>query len=66
MRFSTERLAAADGAVHVAPDWESLGCLVRIGTLDAVAMHFANVGSRELLEDESPRGLKPAARVGVT
>jgi hypothetical protein len=63
MRFSTERLAAADGAGHVALDWESLGRLVRVGTLDAVAMHFATVELDQLSEDEGSRGLKPAAQV---
>ena len=66
MRFSTERLAAADGAVHVALDWESLGRLVRVGTLDVVAMHFADLALDQPPVGEGSRGLKPAARGGMT
>ncbi|MFH1111362.1 MAG: hypothetical protein V1790_19515 [Planctomycetota bacterium] len=75
MRFSTEQLAAADGAGRVALDWESLGRLVRVGTLDAVAMHFADLAldqpsegerSRGLTLDSSRQGEQPAARGGMT
>ena len=62
MRSSTERFGLTDGAGVVALDWEAFGRLVRVGTLDAVAMHFADVGLGELLEREGSRGLKPAAR----
>ena len=55
-----------DGAEAVALDWEALGRLVRVGTLDAVAMHFADVGLGELSERGGSRGLKPAVRDRVT
>ena len=66
MRFSKERFVPTDGAEVVALDWASLGRLVRVGTLDALAMHFADVGLGELSEREGSRGLKPAAQDRVT
>ena len=66
MRSSTERFGLTDGAEAVALDWESLGRLVRVGTLDAVAMHFAHVGREAVAVKGSPRGLKPAARDSAT
>ena len=71
MRFSKERFVPTDGAEVVALDWASLGRLVRVGTLDAVAMHFADVGLEAVAVKERPRGLtldslrhgeQPAAR----
>ena len=66
MRSSTERFALVDSAEAVALDWESLGHWVRVGTLDAVAMHFADVGLGELSERERSRGVKAAAQDRVT
>jgi len=62
MRLWTKRLVPTESAEVVALDWESLGQLVRRHTLDAVAMHFADTGLREVSAAERPRGLKPAAR----
>ena len=66
MRSSTERFGLTDGADAVALDWASLGRLVRIGTLDAVAMHLADVGLEAVAVKGSPHGLKPAAQDRVT
>jgi len=43
-------------------DWESLGRLVRVGTLDAVAMHFAAMGNGARGEDGDFSGLGISAR----
>ena len=66
MRFSTERVEAPDGAGHRALDWASLGRLVRSRTLEAVAMHFADLALDQPSEGEASRGLTPAARGGMT
>src|SRR3990172_128622 len=64
MGSSAERFVPTEDAEVVALDWGSLGQLVRRRTLDAVAMHFADVGLGELSESETQRGLEPAAQVG--
>jgi hypothetical protein len=61
MRILTKRLVPTESAEVVALDWESLCQLVRRHTLDAVAVHFAHVGLRELSESGTPRGF-PACR----
>ena len=65
MRISTKRFVPTEGAEDVALDWVTLGQLVRYRTLDAVAMHFAETGIREVSSAARPRGLMPAAQERV-
>ena len=65
MGTSTKRFESTESAEIVALDWESLGQLVRRCTLDAVAMHFVDVGLREFCAAGKSRGQKPAAQQRV-
>jgi hypothetical protein len=65
MVMSTKRLVSKEGADDVALDWVTLGQLVRRCTLDALAMHFAETGIREVSSAARPRGLMPAAQERV-
>jgi len=65
MAISTKWVIPTKGADGVALDWESLGQLVRRCTLDAAAMHFADVGLRGSCAAGRLRGMNPAAQERV-
>ena len=57
MWMATDQAEENDRAESVALEWETLGCMVRVFTFQAVALHFASVGTAcDQCENDAPVG----------